>query len=209
MLTMVAVVRELIMDNNPDATKRIFSDEEVTRCLKTYMTTYEKRYLNNLDGLKMRYESKVPYWLDGCRSHLSNDETTEFLFESKVYSGADATLVSTTDYVVDTNNGVLIFTSAQTTTRLVATFYATNPYHAGADLLDELAAKKARSALSVQLGALSVNLLKLSRELREQAEWLRGQGGPVVGTNMRSDMIPRRTYPHDTNFRAFGDGGVF
>lgn len=209
MLTMVSVVRELIMDNNQDATKRIFSDEEITRCLKTYMSTYEKRGLHNLDGLKFRYESKVPYWLDGCRSHLSNDETTEYLFESKVYSGSDGALVAPSSYVVDTNNGLVIFTAAQTTPRLLATFYATNPYHAGADLLDELAAKKARSALSVQLGALSVNLLKLSRELREQAEWLRGQGGPVVGTNMRSDMIPRRSYPHDTNFRTFGDGGVF
>lgn len=198
MPTLVGVVRELLQDNNPDATKRIFKDEEISRVLKTYMTTTKQLRLVNTDGLLKRYESGVPYWMDGVRSHLSDDETTEYLFESVIYVGLDKQIVDASEYVVDFNDGAIIYSLAQPEgTYVYATFYSSNPFHAAADLLDELAAKKARSALGVQLGALSVNLAKLPVELRKQADQLRAQGGFIVSNNMRSDRPVPRNRPSD------------
>lgn len=188
--TMMEVLREIIQDNNENRSKRIFDDPDVQRALHNYMRTYKQRKLSNLDGLGKRFESAVPHWLDGVESHKSADESQVFYLDAVVYRGATMAVVPPAEYVVDVVNGVLIFTTEQTEA-IYATFYATNPHHAGADLLEELAAKKSRSALGVQLGSLSVNMGKLPDALRKQADELRAMGGPLMGENLRSDRPAR------------------
>lgn len=194
--SLIDVVRNLIKDDHADPLKRIFPDSEISRMLKYYMVTQKKLKLINEDGFNVRYESFKQWWMDGTVSHLTADESAQVLFESVIYRSSSFVVVPTSEYVVDVAEGCVNFNSAQTDS-IYATFRHSNVYHAGADLLEQLAAKKARTALGVQLGSLSVNLTKLPGELRAEAEALRAMGGPVFGQSNRSDRPPRRAHPSD------------
>jgi hypothetical protein len=191
-LTMVDILREIVQDNDPDPAKRIFPDDECVRCLKNYMTIFKKQPMKSLDGLFSRFDSNSQFWMDGVLQYRTADD---------IYTGPTQIIADPATYVVDVNDGAVIFLTALDEQHPVfGTFYFTNPYHAGADLLEELAGKKSRTSLGVQLGSLSVNLSKLPADLRKQADELRGRGGPIIGNHVRSDKLPRRSHNSDFNW---------
>lgn len=195
--TLIEITRNLISDDNTDPAKRVFTDEELVEALKSYLQVHKQVKLQNLDGMNKRFESGIQWWMDGVPSHFSQDETQQFKFESVVFRGNERAVVPVTEYVVDVLTGSVIFTVAQTEP-IYATFYSSNPYHAGADNYESLAAKKGRSALGVQLGSLSVNLTKSSESISKIVERLRTQGGIITGMRTRPDRPGRRAHPSDT-----------
>jgi hypothetical protein len=200
-VTMVDILRDIVQDNNPDPTKRIWSDDECIRVLKNYMTIFKLQPLKSLDGMYQRFDSNSQFWMDGLLQYRTADDSQAFNFTSNIYTGPTQILAAPTTYVVDVNDGAVIFlTPFAVPTNVFATFQFTNPYHAGADLIEELAGKKSRTSLGVQLGSLSVNLSKLPADLRKQADELRGRGGPIIGNHVRSDKLPRRNHNSDFNW---------
>lgn len=201
LVTMVDILREIVQDNDPDPAKRIFADDECVRVLKNYMTIYKLQPMKSLDGMNQRYDSNCQFWMDGILQYRTADEAQAFNFVSTIFTGPTQVIADPATYVVDANDGAVIFlTPFAVPTPVFGTYQFTNPYHAGADLLDELAGKKARTSLGVQLGSLSVNLSKLPADLRKQADELRGRGGPIIGNHVRSDKLPRRSHNSDFNW---------